>query len=229
MPDPAARELAVCHALGCGHGNCGRLIEWGSGLQYHMVHSTLQARQALTTVPVSSSALALYPMLMQVPGSADSSEDGKPRVPGAENLSSTASQAEVDLGRALVLAASGIIAGRPEPDPGAPKAAPIAFKVLQWLLNLDSPALSQMRASLGFPFHLRGLDQESGDLLVEALFGSSPDVLNLVVQFISDNDFKATVPWANVNMAAVCSLLGWLMSGPCSCSSCWFDCMILDV
>lgn len=142
-------------------------------------------------------------MTMQVPGSADTSEDGKPTVPGAEHLSSTASQAEVDLGRALIVAASGIIAGRPEPDPGAQKTAPIAFKVLQRLLNLDSSALSQMRESLGFPFHLRGLDQESGDLLIEALFGSSPDVLHLVAQFISDNDFKATVPWANVNMAAV--------------------------
>lgn len=128
-------------------------------------------------------------------------------MPGAEHLSSTASQADVDLGRALVGAASGIVAGRGLPDPGGQRTAPIAFKVLQWLLNLDGAALVAMREQLGFPFHLRGLDQDSGDLLIEALWGTSPDVLHLIVQHIADNDFKATADWADVNMAAVCGCM----------------------
>lgn len=138
-----------------------------------------------------------------MPGSAETSADGKPTVPGAEHLSSTASQADVDLGRALVGAASGIIAGRPEQDQSSIKTAPMAFKVLQWLLSLDGPALSQQRSKLGYPFHLRGLDQDSGDLLIEALYGASPHVLHLIVQFIAQNDFKASASWANVNVAAV--------------------------
>lgn len=140
---------------------------------------------------------------LQTPGSAAASPEGKPEVPGADGLSSQATNDEDVLGRFLVFAAGGVVPGRALPDPGAQKTAPPAFKVLQWLLYLEGPRLEAVRGSLGFPFHLGGLDRESSDVFVEAMLGASSDVLHLVVEFMAEQGFLASVPWARGNLAAV--------------------------
>eukprot|EP00892_Ulva_mutabilis_P003709 jgi/Ulvmu1/170/UM001_0174.1 len=147
--------------------------------------------------------------LLPVPGSAAASPDGRPSVPGAETLNSSATDETVTLGRALVFAANGVIPGRAPPDPGAQKTAPLAFKVLQWLLNMREPPLVDVRDALGFPYHVCGLNQATGDLLIEALCGLSPDVLHLLVQFICEHDFQASAPWARGNLTALPCFAGW--------------------
>lgn len=122
---------------------------------------------------------------------------------GAWELDCRALDETVTLGRALVFAASGVIPGRAPPDPSTQKSPPTAFKVLQWLLNMSSPALSKLREPLSFPFHMCGLTQATGDLLGEALCGRSPHVLHLLVQFVCENNFQARARWARANLAAV--------------------------